>query len=183
MKKGTGIFLLVCALVLVLIVVVVKSYSSLSSLKENVDNREADINVQFNKKLEQTNKLVEITKEFFKEDESLFNNIDSILDQKRESIENKSKINKEITIELNSLLDKIKNNEELFNNEEIKTTINNLLSTEKRIKTAKTNYNDVVSDYNSKVNGFPSFVVAKVLSYKTKTEFDVEEYLINIYEE
>ena len=183
MKKGTGVFLLVCALVLILTVVVVKSYSSLSSLKENVNNREADINVQLNKKIAQSSKIVDATKEILKDEESIFNNIDSIIKREKESIEDKSKINNELTNELNILLEKIKGNEELYNNEDVKTLINDLLSTEKRIETAKYNYNDVVDDYNSKVNGFPSFIVAKVLGYKTRDEFKADKELINIYEE
>ena len=183
MKKGTGIFLLISALVLILIVIVVKSYSSLSSLNENVINRETDINVQLNKKIGQTNKIINITKEVLKEDVSLFENIESIVKKDKESINDKVKVNNELTKELNVLLEKIKTNETLYNNEEIKTLVNDLLSTEKRIETAKKNYNDVVLDYNSKVKGITSFIVAKILGYNTKEDFTTNNSLINIYEE
>ena len=183
MKKGTGIFLLISALVLILIVIVVKSYSSLSSLNENVINRETDINVQLNKKIGQTNKIINITKEVLKEDVSLFENIESIVKKDKESINDKVKVNNELTKELNVLLEKIKTNETLYSNEEIKTLVNDLLSTEKRIETAKKNYNDVVLDYNSKVKGITSFIVAKILGYNTKEDFTTNNSLINIYEE
>ena len=182
MKKGTGLFLIVSLLVLILIIVVVKSYSSLSSLKEDTINKEADINVQINKKIEQISSLIEMKKEIIEEDK--YNIISSTLSElkKIEGIKDKSKLNDDLTEELNSVLDIINANEEIKNMEEVKTKINEIISTEKRIETAKDNYNEIVEKYNSKVNHFPSNIIASILGHKTKDVFEQKNKIKNIYE-
>ena len=62
MKKGTVPLLIISTIVLCLIIVVVKSYRNLSTLKEEVNNKEVDINVQLKRKKEQVSKLLEISK-------------------------------------------------------------------------------------------------------------------------
>ncbi len=181
MKKGTGLLLVCSALVLIIIIIIVKSYSSLSTLNTDVKNRESDLNVQLTRKKEQISNLLENSKDLIIESDELINEIEKtskiII---KGNIKEKSKNNDKLTSLLNQLLEKM--NPEVLNNEEIKTSIEGLLSTEKRINTAKTNYNNVVDDYNSKVTGFPSSIIASIRGFDKKDNFEVTVEIKNIKE-
>ena len=171
MKKGTGWLLLGSALALILIIIVVKSYSSLSALNEDVKNRESDLNVQLTRKKEQVSSLIEVSKELINDEEELINEIETINSKLVEKgIKEKSDNNDKLSTLLNKLLEKI--TPELLKNEEITVSINGLLLTEQRIKTAMTNYNKVVDDYNSKVSNFPSLIIASIRGFNKKDVFN-----------
>ena len=179
MKKGTGILLIVSFLVLALIIVVVKSYSSLSTLNTDVSNKESDLNVQLSRKKEQVSNLINKLKE---KDETIdLNKINDSLDKLKDSdIKVKGENNELLTKMLNELFSNI--DQEIINNEEIKTIIKDILSTEKRIETAVNNYNQVIDDYNSKVNGFPSSIIASVRGFKVKERFEISTKLVDIFD-
>ena len=172
MKKGTGWLLLGSFLVLILIIVVVKSYSSLSSTKEDVINRESDLNVQLTRKKEQISNLVKVFQESTSDNEELLNEIESISKSiVKGSIKDKSKINNKITSLLNQLFENT--SLEFLKEEKISTSIDEILSTEKRINTAITNYNNAVDDFNGNVGGFPSSIIAKLRGFDKKELFDL----------
>ena len=185
MKKGTGILLIVSALVLILLIVVVKSYRNLSTLNEEVKNKETDINVQLTRKKEQITKLIEISKKYVKNEDTLFNELEqnnnslNIVDTYVVSV--KSATNEQLIGLLNKLFEKY--DSKALNDEEIKTTINDILATEKRVKTAADNYNKAVSEYNSKINSFPSSIIAFFRGFKTNNEFSISVELNDIYKE
>ena len=173
MKKGTIKLLLISTFILISLIVFVKSYSSLSSVNEGVNNKETDINVQLNKKREQIDNICGLYKEYSK-DEEMIENLEE-LNQKLKnsmdiSIKAKEKINKNLSNIINQLFDKI--DDELLNDERIVSSINELLKTEKRLITAKNNYNEAVENYNSKVKSFPTSIIASFRGFKTKDKFE-----------
>ena len=178
MKKGTIPLLIISAIVLCLIIVVVKSYRSLSILNEEVINKESDINVQLSRKKEQVINLINNCKGYIKEDE-LLTDIETLNDSLiKGSVSDKSNINKELSTKINELINNKKT--ELLKNENINNSINELLSTEKRIETAKNNYNQAVNDYNSKINSFPSSIISNFRGFKEKKMFVVKEEIKSI---
>lgn len=184
MKKGTGLLLIVSTIVLILLIIVVKSYRNLSTLNEDVLNKEADINVQLTRKKEQVKNIINLSKKYISNEDELFNN----LEQNNNSLElietyivkDKNKVNEKINNLLNELFSKYSDN--LLKDEEIKTVIEDIYSTEKRIATASTNYNNAVNDYNSKINSFPSSIIAFFRGFKTKDNFTTTK-INNIIEE
>ena len=177
MKKGTIKWLIISMFILIIIIIVVKSYSSLKSLNEEVINKEADINVQLNRKYEQVNKLKSVVEKYYCEDsEVLVNLINSLNTLKQSSnILEKSKVNDEITKSINSILENVENYEELINDDSYNTLRKELLNVEDRINIAKNNYNEAVDNYNGKVKVFPSSIIAKIAGYSSKEEFKTSE--------
>lgn len=177
MKKGTIKWLIISMFILIVIIIVVKSYSSLKSLNEEVINKEADINVQLNRKYEQVNKLKSVVEKYYCEDsEVLVNLINSLNTLKQSSnILEKSKVNDEITKSINSILENVENYEELINDDSYNTLRKELLNVEDRINIAKNNYNEAVDNYNGKVKVFPSSIIAKIAGYSSKEEFKTSE--------
>ena len=172
MKKGTGWLLLGSFLALILIIVVVKSYSSLSSTKEDVINRESDLKVQLTRKKEQVSNLVKVFKESTSDNIELLNEIEKISESiTKGSIKENSSVNNQISSLINQLFEKT--SLELLKRESISISINEILSTEKRINTAITNFNNAVKNYNSKVSGFPSSIIAKFRGFSKKELFDL----------
>ena len=171
MKKGTGLMLIISALVLILIIIVVKSYSSLTVTKEEVINKESDINVQLSRKKEQVSNLISISRELISEEE-LINEIEKVNEVLiKEGIKEKSNNNKQLSTLLNQFFEKHKT--EVISNEKLLASLDEILSTEKRFINAQTNYNKAVDDYNSNVNGFPSSIIASIRGFKEKPTFDI----------
>ena len=178
MKKGTVPLLIISAIVLCLIIVVVKSYRSLSTLNEEVINKESDINVQLSRKKEQITNLINNCKDYIKED-TLLKEIEELNNSLiKNNIFDKSNINKELSIKINKLFEEKK--DELLKNDNISIIINEILSTEKRIDTAKNNYNQAVNDYNNKINSFPSSIIASIRGFKEKELFELKEEIKSI---
>ena len=181
MKKGTGWLLLGSAIVLILIIIVVKSYSSLSTLNEDVKNRESDLNVQLTRKKEQVSNLVEIGKELLSGNEEILNEIGNVNEKITSGkIKDKSKNNDDLSTLLNKLFENV--NSELLKDEKINVSIDEIFSTEKRINNAKNNYNKVVEDYNSKVGSFPSSIIASIRGFSKKDIFDVSVVIKDLRE-
>ena len=183
MKKGTIPLLIISAIVLCLIIIVVKSYRSLSILNEEVINKESDINVQLTRKKEQIATLIKISEKYVKNEDDLFNE----LKKESESLNNvdiylvrvKTGINERLIELLNELFKKY--NDKALNDGEIKASVNDILATEKRIKIAADNYNKAVESYNSKINSFPSSIIAFFRGFKIENEFTISVELNDIY--
>lgn len=169
MKKGTVPLLIISAIVLCLIIVVVKSYRSLSVLKEEVVNKESDINVQLSRKKEQVTNLINSCKDYIKE-ETLLKEIEELNNSLvKGDISDKSNVDNELSNKINELLEKGKT--VILNNDNLYNKVDEILSTEKRIETAKTNYNQAVEDYNSKIKSFPSSMIAGIRGFKERDKF------------
>ena len=176
MKKGTIKLLLISVFVLILLIIFVKSYSSLSSLNEEVINKESNINVQLNKKREQVESICEALKKYIV-DEELFNNIEEanikLKNSMNKDIKERNTANEELSKLINQLFER--KNEEMLKDEEVISTIEELLKTEKRLDTARNNYNEAVENYNSKVKSFPASIIASFRGFKTKDVFNAIE--------
>ena len=72
---------------------------------------------------------------------------------------------------LNQFFEKHKT--EVISNEKLLASLDEILSTEKRIINAQTNYNKAIDDYNSNVKGFPSSIIASIRGFKEKPNFDI----------
>ena len=184
MKKGTIPLLIISAIVLCLIIVVVKSYRNLSTLKEEVKNKETNISVQLSREKEQVNKLIELSRKYIKNEDSFFTELEMLNDSLETAdiyvARGKAGINERIIIALNELFDKY--NDKALKDEELRTAIGDILSTEKRIDTAVKNFNNAVSEYNSKINSFPASIIASIRGFKKIDIFKVSVKLNNILE-
>lgn len=183
MKKGTGLFLILSFFALAIIVVVVKSYTKLTTVNTEVINKESDINVQLSRKMSQVNNFVELNNKYLIDDGSILNNLINETNEflSLEDIDLKCEKNNKISELLNSFFAEI--SKELLENEEVKTAINDILSTEKRIETAKNNYNTAVNVYNKQIKKFPSSIISSIRGFKEKKEFEVSVKVLNILEE
>lgn len=171
MKKGTGVLLIVSALILIAIIIVVKSYSSLVSSKDEVESKETNLNVQVTMKKEKISLFKDIIKEYISEEE--FKNIEKYINDLDTSkpIDKRSIANKELSKIFNSFIKAQIDNQKLTENEKYNEIKNEIDQTEVKLEVAKKNYNDAVEKYNSKVNSFPSNIISSILGYKKVEEF------------
>jgi len=184
MKKGTGLLLVLSLLALLLIIVVVKSYRALSIANEEVKNKEVDINVQLTRKKEQITNLIKVSKKYINNEETLLKEIEQrsdsfeIVDKTLARV--KCTVNEELVELLNKLFSKY--DESMLQDEELKTAISDIISTEKRISVAQANYNKAVDEYNAKVRNFPTSLIAKLRGFSRKDRFTTSINLNNILE-
>ena len=185
MKKGTGLLLIISTLILILLIIFVKSYRNLSTLNEEVLNKEADINVQLKIKKEQVKDIINLSKKYIPIEENIVNeleqNNDAFEEIEKYIVKEKNETNKKINTLLNELFSKY--SDILLKDEEIKTRLDDIYSTEKRIVVASNNYNSAADDYNSKIKSFPSSIIAFFRGFKTRNNFDTTIKINNIIEE
>ena len=69
----------------------------------------------------------------------------------------------------------VENYPDLKANENFINLQDELAGTENRISTARRDYNETVKSYNTKIQKFPTNIIAKIFNFEKETYFEVEE--------
>ena len=91
------------------------------------------------------------------------------------SVEEKSEANDELTTALNALMVVVENYPDLKASENFIQLSDELAGTENRIATARRDYNDAVTSYNTSVKKFPTNILAGIFGFEQKDYFEVSE--------
>ena len=94
---------------------------------------------------------------------------------KANTVDEKSKANEELTNAINALMVIVENYPDLKANENFLNLQDELAGTENRITTARRDYNEAVRAYNTKVQKFPTNMIAGMFNFEKATYFEVEE--------
>ena len=174
MKKTFFIVLAVCAIIILL---GVGSYNGFVSSKEAIKNQFAQVETQYQRRVDLIPNLVESVKGVMKQEKDIFDN----LAQARTNYMNantatdKIKASQQVDTTLSKLLVVMENYPQLKSSENVQTLMAQIEGTENRISVERKNYNDVVRTYNLKVKTFPSNVVAGVFSFAPEEYFASEQ--------
>ena len=162
--------LLIVSLVLGLIIIIyiVCVRNSLVVLKNRVEDQASQIDIQLKRRFDLIPNLVEVVKGYMKHENKTLEDVISARNNYL-TAHNKDEIikyNEELTASLNKLLIVAENYPDLKANQSFAELQNELVQTEDKIAYARQFYNDTVLKLNSKIDVFPSNIVAKVFSIK-----------------
>ena len=177
MKKSTTI-LLGIVLVLVLIVAMLSgSYNSLVTKQEQVDKKLADIDVQLERRADLIPNLVSTVKGYTSHEDEIISKITTARENllKADSVNEKSNANNELTSALNALMVVVENYPDLKSSQNFIQLSDELAGTENRIATARRDYNDSVTSYNTSIKKFPTNILAGMFGFEKKDYFEVSE--------
>lgn len=168
--------MIVVLIILVVIAVVAMSlisiYNSLVSLRNQVKNAWAQIDVQLKRRHDLLPNLIETVKGYMTHENETLENITKARAGAVEASSIKDKIKAES--ELGSALGKfnlvVENYPDLKANQNFLALQEELTSTENKISFARQSYNDQVLFFNNKIEMFPSSIIAGMFNF-TKTEF------------
>lgn len=174
--------------VLFLVMFIIKLYNSLITLRQQQKNSFSQIDVQLTRRYELIPNLVESAKAFMKHEQETLEKVILARNQAFQAKKNVSLdpssaeamtklIAAESTVKstMGSFLAVAESYPELKSNENMKTLMEELASTENRVSFSRQAYNDATMEYNIKREVFPSSLIASIFNFAPCALFELED--------
>ncbi len=149
-------------------------YNGLISLRNQVKNAFAQIDVQLKRRNDLIPNLVETVKGYMKHEKTLLENItkarSAILNAT--TMQAKAKSSNMLSDTLKSLFAVAENYPKLRANENFMQLQEELSGTESKIAYARQYYNDTVMQYNTSIQVFPNSIFANIFNFKPENSFE-----------
>lgn len=180
-------FLIFVVLIIFAIVTTVGIYNSLVSLRNQLKNAFAQIDVQLKRRYDLIPNLVESTKAYLKHEretlESVIQNRNAAFTANQKVASNpadpqamKTLLNAESVLgqSLNKLMAVVEAYPDLKANESIAQLKEELVSTENKVAFARQAYNDAVMSYNTSRESFPNSLLANSFQFQEASPFEIQ---------
>ncbi len=177
MKKGLVITLVVLGLVGIVAIFAWGSYNRLISAEENVNNKWAQVETQYQRRFDLIPNLVESVKGAMEQEQEVFGEIAEARTRYAgaETVDEKVKAAGEVESALARLLVIMENYPELKSIEAVQTLMAQLEGTENRISVERKRYNDAVKSYNLLTKRLPTNLIARLFGFEEKPYFESVE--------
>ena len=168
-------WIILIALALI-IIFLIGMYNSLVRLKVTCDNAWADIDVQLKRRHDLIPNLVETVKGYAAHEKGTFENIAKYRSQAMQATTpaDKAAAENQLTGALKSLFAVAENYPQLRASEEFTQLQGSLSQTEDAIQNSRRYYNAVVRDLNTKIQSFPTNILANMAGFQMRQFFEAE---------
>jgi len=168
--------IIVLVLIGVFFLILVGMYNSLVQLKVRADSAWSDIDVQLKRRHDLIPNIVETVKGYAAHEKGTFENIAKFRSQAMQATApaDKAQAENQLTGALKSLFAVAENYPELKASEQFTGLQASLNSIEDNIQNARRYYNAVIRDYNTRVQSFPSNIIAGMFGFQPRQFFEVE---------
>lgn len=170
--------LIIAGGVLVLVILyLIGTYNSLVVLKTRIKEAFSGIDVQLKRRADLIPNLVETVKGYAKHEKEVFENVTKARSalMKAETPTEKAEANNMLAGALKSLFAVAEAYPQLQANESFKELQRQLEDTEDKVAYSRQFYNSNVLDYNTKVQMFPSNIIANFFGFKPELFFETKE--------
>ncbi|MCM8787978.1 MAG: LemA family protein [Candidatus Omnitrophica bacterium] len=169
-------FSLFFVVIIVIFLWIVSVYNSLIELKVRSENAWSDIDVQLKRRYELIPNLVETVKGYAQHEKSA---LEAVISARAKAIgattiSEKGQAENFLSSTLKSLFAVVENYPQLKANESFLKLQSTLSEIEDNIQSARRYYNAVVRDYNTKLEVFPSNMIANIFSFKKRDFFQLD---------
>ena len=170
MKKGLVVLGVIVLLVLIIIGTYVSNYNKLVSLNESISSSWAQVENQFQRRLDLIPNLINTVKGYMKHEKEVFENVANARAKLAgaKTIDDKVKSANEFEGALSRLLAIAENYPQLKANENFMRLQDELAGTENRIAVERMRYNEIVRAYNIMTVRFPGNIVASISGFQKK---------------
>jgi len=171
---------IILGLVVVVALWVIAVYNGLIRLKNRTDEAWSDIDVQLKRRHDLIPNLVNSVKGYMKHERELLENVTKARADamKAQEAGNTAGVAKAET-QINSMMRDIKVAMEAYPdlkaNTNVMTLMDELSDTENKIMASRRFYNGNVRDFNTKIETFPTNLIAGMLNFKKYSFFEVED--------
>jgi LemA protein len=168
----TGIILIV--ILVVIAVVLISMYNGLVQLRVRCDSAWSDIDVQLKRRHDLIPNLVETVKGYAAHEKGTFENIAKFRSQAMQATTpaDKAVAENQLSGALKSLFAVAENYPELKASEEFTQLQGSLSQTEDAIQNSRRYYNAVVRDLNTKIQSFPTNLLAGMFGFVSRQFFE-----------
>lgn len=173
-----NIWLIVGIVIVVLIVLwIISTYNNLVVLRNRVKDQWAQIDVQLKRRFDLIPNLVETIKGYTKHESETLEGVIKARNTflSANTPEDEMKANGELTNAISKLFALTESYPDLKANTNFVDLQNQLQETEGKIASARQFYNDVVMEYNNKIEMVPSNIVASLFKFKQEAFFEANE--------
>ena len=163
-------------IIILLVVWVISIYNGLIKSRQKVDNAWSQIDVQLQRRFDLIPNFVETVKGYMTHESETFEKITALRTSWANSttVEEKAKLDGELSGALKTIMAVSENYPELKANQNFSELSEELRNTENKISFSRQFYNDSVTMYNTKLELFPSNLVAGMFNFQKRDLFVAE---------
>lgn len=177
MKKGLIIVIAIVAVIAILGGSLVSSYNGLVEKQANVENADAQIQVQLQRRADLIPNLVNTVKGYAQHEEDVYT---ALADARAKlnsasTPEEYTEANASFESALSRLLVVVENYPELKADKNFVALQDQLEGTENRISVARKDYNDIATEYNTSIKKFPTVIIAGMFGFEKVDLFEAIE--------
>jgi LemA protein len=177
LSKPLILFAIVAVALLITVVWLVVAYNGLVAAEQNVDAQWAQVENEYQRKIDLIPNLVNITSQYTQFEKSVIENVTLYRTQWLSALTDDEKLNASILLDgqVSALVlayYSAENYPTLSSIPLVAGLMDELAGTENRIATERMRYNEEVRDYNTKVKKFPSNLVAGMFGFDEKQYYD-----------
>jgi LemA protein len=168
---------IILGVVAVIVIWVVASYNGLIVSRNEANNSWAQIDVQLKRRYDLIPNLVETVKGYMKHEKEVLENVTKARTafMSAKTMEKKAQASNQLTQTLKSLFAVAENYPTLKANENFMQLQEEISGTENKIAYSRQHYNDSVMIFNTKIQVFPTNVIAGMFSFTNKDFFNSPE--------
>lgn len=183
MSKGLAIAGGIFGVILIILLAIggyfVTTYNSLVRANEEVDNKWAQVENQYQRRADLIPNLVETVKGFANQEEEIFTEVARLRSQWGEARDSGTREDQvaaagELDSAISRLLLVVENYPELKSNQNFLELQSQLEGTENRISVERKRYNDEVRNYNQSIKVFPRNVLAGMFGFTEAAYYEAE---------
>jgi len=149
------------------------TYNGLVSNREAVDNQWAQVETQYQRRIDLIPNLVETVKGMMKQEQSIFGQLASARANYAgaKTVEGKVSAANAVESSFGRLLAIMENYPELKSSNNVQTLMTQLEGTENRVSVERKRFNDMIQAYNLSTKKFPSSMIASIFGFTEKSYF------------
>ena len=163
-------------IIVLLIIFVVYLYNNLVQLRLKVQNAWSQIDVQLQRRFDLIPNFVETVKGYMTHEKETLEKVTELRTSwsKVSSVKDKANLDGELSSTLKTIMALSENYPDLKANTNFMQLSEELRNTENKIAFSRQFYNDTVTTYNTKLQVFPSNIIAGIFGFKSSDLFNVE---------
>lgn len=167
---------IILAIVVVIAIVLVVIYNQLVTLRQRVQNAWSQIDVQLQRRFDLIPNLVETVKGYMTHEQETLTKVTDLRSSwaDAKTVEQKAELEGQLTDTLKTIMAVAENYPNLKADQSFNNLQAELSDTENKISYSRQFYNDTVTMYNTKLETFPSNLVASMFGFKASTLFNVD---------
>ena len=167
---------IILAIVIIIVIAVIGMYNSLVQAKIKVDNAWSQIDVQLQRRFDLIPNFVETVKGYMTHESETFEKIAELRTSwdNTNSVAEKASLDNQLSDALKTIMAVSESYPDLKANQNFSELSEELRNTENKISFSRQFYNDTVTMYNTKLEVFPSNIIAGMFNFKSRDLFEAE---------
>ena len=163
-------------IIVVLLLLIASSYNSLVGLRQKVKNAWSQIDVQLQRRFDLIPNLVESVKGYMNHESDVLTKVTELRSSwaNAKTVSEKAELDNQLSNTLKTIMAVSESYPDLKANQNFLDLQASLNNTEDKISYSRQFYNDTVTSYNTKIEQFPSNIIASMFHFTSETLFEVD---------